>query len=73
MDVDEMDIPSVNIGLLMQVKADALGDASFSAVVKKISPLGITVLDTTKYPVTLTIQGAPEGLLPGMHVTAYWE
>ncbi len=72
-DVDEMDIPAVSLGQAMQVKADALGDTSFTAIVSKISPLGVTVLDTTKYPVTLTIQGTPGGLLPGMHVTAYWE
>ena len=72
-DVDEMDVPSVILGQTMQVKADALQDKSFTAVVKKISPLGITVLDTTKYHVTLTIQGQPDGLLPDMHVTAYWD
>jgi len=72
-DVDEMDMPSVLVGQTMQVKADAFADTVFTATVKKISPLGITVLDTTKYPVTLTIQSASVGLLPGMHVTAYWE
>ncbi len=72
-DVDEMDVPAVMVGKTMQVKADAIGDTVFTAIVREISPLGITVLDTTKYPVTLTIQSAADGLLPGMHVTAYWE
>jgi multidrug efflux pump subunit AcrA (membrane-fusion protein) len=72
-DVDELDIPSVRVGLVMQVKVDALGENRINAAVKRISPLGITVLDTTRYQVTLTIQGTPDGLLPGMHVTAYWE
>jgi multidrug efflux pump subunit AcrA (membrane-fusion protein) len=72
-DVDELDIPSVSVGQAMQVKVDALGDNRINAAVKEISPLGITVLDTTKYQVTLSIQGSQDGLLPGMHVTAYWE
>jgi multidrug efflux pump subunit AcrA (membrane-fusion protein) len=72
-DVDELDILSVHIGQDMQVKVDALGENRINATVKRISPLGVTVLDTTKYQVTLSIQGSQEGLLPGMHVTAYWE
>lgn len=72
-DVDELDIPEVHVGQTMQVKVDALGENRINADVKRINPLGITVLDTTKYQVTLSVQGAPEGLLPGMHVTAYWD
>ena len=72
-DVDELDIPSVRVGQAMRVKVDALGELRLNATVKRISPLGITVLDTTKYQVTLSIQGTQDGLLPGMHVTAYWE
>jgi multidrug efflux pump subunit AcrA (membrane-fusion protein) len=72
-DVDELDIPFVHAGQAMQVKVDALGENRIDAAVKQISPLGITVLDTTKYQVTLSIQGTPVGLLPGMHVTAYWQ
>lgn len=72
-DVDELDIPSVHVGQAMQVKVDALGELRLNATVKRMNPLGITVLDTTKYQVTLSIQGAQDGLLPGMHVTAYWE
>ena len=72
-DVDEMDILSVHEGMMMQVRVDALGEeVMITAIVKEISPLGVTVLDTTKYPVTLSIQSIPEGLLPGMHATAYW-
>ena len=72
-DVDEMDIASLQVGQAVQVKADALGERRISANVKSISPLGMKVLDTTKYQVTLSIQGVPEGLLPNMHVTAYWD
>ena len=72
-DVDELDIPSVRVGQAMQVKVDALGESRVAATVKRIIPLGIAVLDTTKYQVELVIQSVPGGLLPGMHVTAYWE
>ncbi len=72
-DVDELDIPSVRVGQAMQVKVDALGENRLGATVKRINPLGILVLDTTKYQVTLSVQTIPDGLLPGMHVTAYWE
>ncbi len=72
-DVDELDILSVRVGQAMQVKVDALLENRITATVKRVNPLGITVLDTTKYQVTLSIQFPPEGLLPGMHVTAYWE
>lgn len=71
-DVDELDIPSVQVGQLMRVKVDALGEDTFLGTVTEISPLGVSVLDTTKYPVTLSLQNPPEDLLPGMHVTAYW-
>jgi multidrug efflux pump subunit AcrA (membrane-fusion protein) len=72
-DVDELDIPTIRVGQAMQVKVDALGENRINTVVKRINPLGITVLDTTKYQVTLSIQGTLDGLLPGMHVTAYWD
>ncbi len=72
-DVDELDIPSVRVGQAMQVQVDALGESRINATVKRLSPLGIFVLDTTKYQVTLSIQIVPDGLLPGMHVTAYWK
>ncbi len=70
-DVDELDIRSLKPGDVLQVKVDAL-DASVPAAVKEIHPLGVTVLDATKYQVSLTMQTVPEGLLPGMRVTAYW-
>ncbi len=70
-DVDELDIATLKPGDAVQVKVDAL-DIQVPAVVKTIYPLGVTVLDATKYQVSLSIQTAPDGLLPGMRVTAYW-
>jgi biotin carboxyl carrier protein len=71
-DVDELDITSVQAGGAMQVKVDGLDGAIVQATVDKIDPLGVSVLDTTKYAVTLSIQSPPAGLMPGMRVTAYW-
>ena len=70
-DVDELDILTVKPGNAIQVKVDAL-NTSVSATVKEIYPLGVPVLDATKYQVSLSIQAIPAGLLPGMRVTAYW-
>jgi multidrug efflux pump subunit AcrA (membrane-fusion protein) len=70
-DVDELDIMTMKAGDAIQVKVDAL-NAYVPAAVNKIYPLGVEVLDATKYQVSLTIQNVPAGLLPGMRVTAYW-
>jgi multidrug resistance efflux pump len=70
-DVDELDILTLKPGDAVEVKVDAL-NASVPAAVKEIHPLGVTVLDATKYQVSLSMQTVPNGLLPGMRVTAYW-
>jgi multidrug resistance efflux pump len=70
-DVDELDILSIKPGDSLQVKVDAL-NATVPAAVVEIHPLGVTVLDATKYQVSLSMQTVPDGLLPGMRVTAYW-
>ncbi len=69
--VDELDIPSLKPGDTVQVKVDAL-NLEVPASVKEIHPLGVKSLDTTKYQVSLSMQTLPDGLLPGMRVTAYW-
>lgn len=71
-DVDELDIATLKPGDPLNVKVDALNQV-IPATVKTIYPLGITVLDTTKYQASLSIQSPPSGLLPGMRVTAYWD
>lgn len=70
-DVDELDILTLKPGDVLEVKVDAL-DAVVPAAVRQIRPLGVTVLDATKYQVSLAMQTVPDGLLPGMRVTAYW-
>ena len=71
-DVDELDILTLSVGQTMLVKLDALPNDLIEAAIERISPLGKIMLDTTKYEVTLRFTGEIERLLPGMHVTAYW-
>jgi len=72
-DVDELDILSLSVGQTMLVKLDALPNDLIEAAIERIAPLGKIMLDTTKYEVTLRFTGNTERLLPGMHVTAYWD
>lgn len=72
-DVDELDILSLPLGQIVHVKLDARPEALQTATVTRIAPIGKEVLDTTKYEVTLAFATDVPGLLPGMHVTAYWQ
>lgn len=72
LEVDELDIARVEIGQRVRVAVDAYPDQERVATVREIRPLGITVLDTTKYSVRVTFQDTA-GLLMGMHVTGYWD
>ena len=72
-DVDELDILRLSIGQAMRVKLDAQPDILLSASIERIAPLGKIMLDTTKYEVTLRFDIDADHLLPGMHVTAYWQ
>ena len=72
-DVDELDILSLSVGQSVRVKLDALPDELLDATAARIAPLGKIMLDTTKYEVTLRLDADVDSLLPGMHVTAYWD
>jgi len=71
-DVDELDILTLSVGMTVHVKSDAEPKKLITTTVERIAPLGKIILDTTQYEVTLRL--APDGdhLLPAMHVTAYW-
>ena len=71
--VDELDIPSLKPGLMLQVRVDALPGQTYTATLERVSPLPITVLDATKYEATLSLREMDSVLLPGMHATAYWD
>ena len=72
-EVDELDILSLALGQAVRVKVDAQPDVLLTATIEKIAPLGIKELDTTKYEVTVRLAIESSMLLPGMHVTAYWD
>ena len=67
--VDELEILSIQPGQTAQVTADALPEESFSGVVTSVSSAGTTTGGTTTYPVTIRIQDSGS-LLPGMNATA---
>lgn len=72
-EADELDILSLSVGQSVRVKVDAKPEELLPGTVERIAPQGKTVLDTTKYEVTILLASTPEELLPGMHVTAYWD
>lgn len=68
MDVDELDVTSVNVGQKVKVTADAFEDQVFSGTVTNISLESISNQGVTQYPVTVRIDDAGD-LLSGMNVT----
>jgi len=69
LNVDELDIASVEVGQDVTVTAEALNDKEFLGVVTRININGTTANGVTSYPVTIRIDET-EGLLPGMNVQA---
>ncbi|MCI7125473.1 MAG: HlyD family efflux transporter periplasmic adaptor subunit [Agathobaculum sp.] len=69
--LDELDIGQVAVGQTVEITCDSLTEAgTFEGVVTKVSIAGTTANGVTTYPVTVRIDGAPDGLLPGMNVDA---
>ena len=69
LDVDELEILSIQEGQSVSITADALPDETFSGVVTNVSSAGTTTGGTTTYPVTIRIDDYGQ-LLPGMNATA---
>lgn len=69
--LDELDINKVAVGQTVNITCDSLTDAdTFEGTVTKVSVAGTTSNGVTTYPVTVQIDNAPDGLLPGMNVDA---
>ena len=68
--VDELDIPMVELGQEVELTADALPNETFQGVVEKIGMVGAAQAGVTTYPVTVRLTGETEGLMPGMNVDA---
>ncbi len=72
LEVDELDIARVAVGQQVRVSVDGFSGREFVATVREIRPVGVTVLDTTKFTVMATFDDA-QGLMIGMHCTGYWD
>lgn len=69
--LDELDVNKVAVGQTVNITCDSLTDAdTFEGTVTKVSVAGTTSNGVTTYPVTVQIDNAPDGLLPGMNVDA---
>lgn len=69
MNIDELDISTVEVGQSVQITADAVEGKTFTGVVTKVSVAGTTSGGITSYPVTVRIDET-DSLLPGMNVDA---
>ena len=62
-DIDELDIASIETGDEATVTFDALPDKTYTANILKINPVGTAQNNVTKYTVTLTLENAQDVLL----------
>lgn len=69
LNIDELDISTIEVGQRVNITADAVSDKSFKGVITKVSVAGTTSGGITSYPVTVRIDDT-NGLLPGMNVDA---
>lgn len=69
MNIDELDVKSLEVGQRVEVMADALDGVVFDGYIESIGIMGAGSSGVTTYPVEVIIENY-EGLLPGMNVTA---
>lgn len=69
-EVDELDISSVQIGQEVIIKADAVKDKTYTGYVEKINVKGTSNNGVTVYPVTVRINEFDSKLMPGMNIDA---
>ena len=69
LNVDELEILSMQVGQEVEINADAIQGQTFRGVVTNVSSAGTTTSGTTTYPVTIRIEEYGQ-LLPGMNATA---
>jgi HlyD family secretion protein len=68
MNIDELDIMSVEVGQTVNVTADALENVKLTGIVTNVSLESTTSGGVTQYPITVRIDEVGD-LLPGMNVT----
>ncbi|MDR0406289.1 MAG: efflux RND transporter periplasmic adaptor subunit, partial [Clostridiales bacterium] len=69
LDVDELEISKVQVGLASEITADALPGEVFTGTVTKVAKEGVSQNGVTTYKVELTI-AEPGNLISGMNVNA---
>lgn len=67
--VDELDIVNVKVGLVADIKMDAISDQTYTATVTRVSQIGTATSGVTVYDVVLSIEG-DDRLKIGMNGTA---
>lgn len=68
-DVDELDIGSIEVGQKVQVTADSLEGQTFEGTISNISKIGTSNDGVATYPVTVVMENS-DGLMIGMNVNA---
>lgn len=69
LNIDELDILSVEEGQKVEITSDTTPNVSYTGTVKKISIVGTTNNGVTSYPVTVKLSDTGK-LLPGMNISA---
>lgn len=69
LDIDELDIGSIEVGQKVKIEADALPGKTFEGYVDRVGVNGTSTAGVTTYPVRVIVENYDE-LLPGMNVTA---
>lgn len=68
--VNEMDVPSIQIGQAVRVEADAVRDQTFEGTVTAVAPRGSREQNVATFNVTISLANPDQRLRPGMTATA---
>ncbi len=71
-DLSERDVPKVKVGQPVTVYVKALSE-DVSGAVTEIAPMADTLGGDVVYQTVISLDDAPEGLLPGMSVDVKYE
>lgn len=69
LDIDELDIGSIEVGQKVTLEADALPGKTFEGYVDRVGVNGTSISGVTTYPVRVIVENY-DALMPGMNVTA---
>lgn len=68
--VSEIDVPSINVGMRATVTVDSLSEKSFTGKVVSVDKIGSSTSGVTNYPVVIALDTNADAILPNMSVTA---